>query len=143
MQRVYARGRGEHGESLASELPREVARLLVEESFQGSMRKWYDSLPDELTEDIGWENLVDHAVSDLQEEPPLWKDARPLYEITQGISTVKEFMGALREKARDIQLNYDVLLMQGFSTSGSRPHLGSPSDFRGVARSTVHQPFEQ
>ena len=23
---------------------------------------------------------------------------------------------------------------QGFSTSGSRPHLGSPSDFRGVAR---------
>ena len=26
------------------------------------------------------------------------------------------------------------LLDQGFSTSGSRPHLGSPSDFRGVAR---------
>ena len=25
-------------------------------------------------------------------------------------------------------------LHQGFSTSGSRPHLGSPSDFRGVAR---------
>ena len=25
-------------------------------------------------------------------------------------------------------------LDQGFSTSGSRPHLGSPSDFRGVAR---------
>ena len=25
-------------------------------------------------------------------------------------------------------------LEQGFSTSGSRPHLGSPSDFRGVAR---------
>ena len=25
-------------------------------------------------------------------------------------------------------------LGQGFSTSGSRPHLGSPSDFRGVAR---------
>ena len=24
-------------------------------------------------------------------------------------------------------------LTQGFSTSGSRPHLGSPSDFRGVA----------
>ena len=96
------------------ELPREVARLLVEESFQGSMRKWYDSLPDKLTEDIGWENMVDHAVSDLQEEPPLWKDARPLYEITQGISTVKEFMGALREKARDIQLNDDVLLMGPF-----------------------------
>ena len=25
-------------------------------------------------------------------------------------------------------------LKQGFSTSGSRPHLGSPSEFRGVAR---------
>ena len=37
MQRMYDRGRGEHGESLASELPREVARLLVEESFHGSM----------------------------------------------------------------------------------------------------------
>ena len=27
-----------------------------------------------------------------------------------------------------------VYVDQGFSTSGSRPHLGSPSDFRGVAR---------
>ena len=27
-----------------------------------------------------------------------------------------------------------VILDQCFSTSGSRPHLGSPSDFRGVAR---------
>ena len=27
-----------------------------------------------------------------------------------------------------------IVLGQGFSTSGSRPHLGSPSDFRGVAR---------
>ena len=28
----------------------------------------------------------------------------------------------------------DNSVEQGFSTSGSRPHLGSPSDFRGVAR---------
>ena len=32
------------------------------------------------------------------------------------------------------QIDFVLDLVQGFSTSGSRPHLGSPSDFRGVAR---------
>ena len=37
---------------------------------------------------------------------------------------------------KDFLLNTNVyiILEQGFSTLGSRPHLGSPSDFRGVAR---------
>ena len=34
----------------------------------------------------------------------------------------------------DLYMVWLGCLGQGFSTSGSRPHLGSPSDFRGVAR---------
>ena len=37
-------------------------------------------------------------------------------------------------RSSDTALTIPYVHVQCFSTSGSRPHLGSPSDFRGVAR---------
>ena len=47
---------------------------------------------------------------------------------------LKDQILKLKVRGRPRDLAKHVSLGQGFSTSGSRPHLGSPSDFRGVAR---------
>ena len=65
---------------------------------------------------------------DLVPDVKILTPSTDLCDVCQENSKKLAYSGHLSEEEKRERLE------QGFSTSGSRPHLGSPSDFRGVAR---------